>query len=65
MSKLPIKLQPFKSFKYKYLFGGQIPKKDGAFNSHIHVDVFLPFPFVMKHQCEVMDPILAQKNIAL
>jgi hypothetical protein len=49
MSKLPIKLQPLKSFKYKYLFGDKIPKRDGAFSSHIRVDVLLPFPFVMEH----------------
>jgi hypothetical protein len=46
MSKLPIKLQPLKSFKYKYLFGDKIPKRDGAFSSHIHVDVLLPFPLL-------------------
>ncbi len=41
----------------------KISKGDGAFSSHIHVDVLLPIPFVMEHQYEVMDPILAQKNI--
>ncbi len=65
MFKLPLKLQPLKNFKYKYLFGDKIPKRDGVFSSHIHVDVLLPIPFAMEHQCEVMDPVLAQKNIAL
>jgi hypothetical protein len=64
MSKLPMKLQPFKNFKYKYLFGYKILKGDGAFNSHIHVDVLLPIPFAMERQCEVINPIMAQKNIA-
>jgi hypothetical protein len=64
MSKLPMKLQPLKNFKYKYLFADENPKRDCAFGSHIHVDV-LPIPFVMEHQCEIMDLVLAQKNIAL
>jgi hypothetical protein len=58
-----MKFQPLKNFKYKYLFGDKIPKGDGAFSSHIHVDVLLPIPFVMEHQCEVMDLVLAQKTL--
>ncbi len=51
MSKLPMKLQPPKNFKYKDLFGDKISKRDGASSSHIHDDVILPILFVMEHQC--------------
>jgi hypothetical protein len=44
-----VKLQPPKIFKYKYLFSDEILKGDGASNSHIHDDVFLPIPFVVEH----------------
>ncbi len=33
MSKLVLKLQPLKNFKYKYLFGDKIPKRNGASSS--------------------------------
>jgi hypothetical protein len=62
MSKLPMNLQPLKNFKFKYLFGDKIPKGDCAFNSHIHIDVLL-LPFVVEHQCEIMDLVLAQKKL--
>jgi hypothetical protein len=65
MSKLPMKLQPLKNFKYKYLFSHKIPKGDCAFSSHIHVDVLLLVPFVVEHQCEIMDLVLAQKKTSL
>lgn len=43
MFKLPLKLQPLKNFKYKYLFGDKISKGDDVFGSHFidHDDVFL------------------------
>jgi hypothetical protein len=59
MSELPMKLQPLKNFKYKYLFGDKIPKGDGVFNSHIHVDVLFPMPFATECQCEVINPVIA------
>ncbi len=69
MFKLPSKFQPLKNFKYKYLFGDGIPKRDGASSSQIHDDVVLHVSlveeFVEELHCEVMDPILAQENIAL
>jgi hypothetical protein len=65
MSKLPIKLQPLKASSINICLVIKISKGDGAFSSHIHVDALLPIPFVMEHQYEVVDPILAQKNIAL
>jgi hypothetical protein len=65
MSKLRVKLQPPKNFKYKDLFGDRILKKDGASSSHIHDDVILPIPFVVEHQCEVMDLVFTQEIIAL
>jgi hypothetical protein len=49
MSKLPVKLQPPKNFKYKDLFGDRISKGDGASSSHIHDDVILPIAFVVEH----------------
>ncbi len=58
MSKLPMKLQPPKNFKYKYLFGNKISKGDGAFSNHTHDDVLLPVPFGVELHCEVMNPIL-------
>jgi hypothetical protein len=64
MSKLPMKLQPPENFKHKDLFGDRISKGDVASSSHIHDDVIIPFPFVVEHQCEVMDLIFAQENIA-
>lgn len=59
MSKLLMKLQPPKKFKYKYLFGGKILKGDGASSSHIHDNVIFHVPFAVEHQCEVMDLVLA------
>jgi hypothetical protein len=59
MSKLLMKLQSYKKFKYKYLFGDKIPKGDGASSNHTHDDVIFPVLFVVEHQCEVMDPVLA------
>jgi hypothetical protein len=64
MSKLPMNLQPLKNVKFKYLFGDKIPKGNCAFNSHIHIDVLL-LPFVVEHQCEIMDLVLAQKKCTL
>jgi hypothetical protein len=63
MSKLPMKLQPLKNFKYKYLFGDKIPKGDCAFSGHIHVDILLLLPFLVEHHCEIMDLVLAQKKL--
>jgi hypothetical protein len=69
MSKLPSKLQPPKNFKYKYLFGDKIPKRDGASSNQIHDDVvfhvFLATKLVVEPHYEVMDQVLAQENIAL
>jgi hypothetical protein len=59
LSKLLMKLQPPNNFKYKYLFGDKILKGDGASSCHTHDDVIFPVPFVVEHQCEVMDLILA------
>ncbi len=59
MSKLQEKLHSPKNFKRKYLFGDRIPKGDGASNSSIHDDVFLPIPFAMELHCEVVDLVLA------
>jgi hypothetical protein len=49
MFKLPMKLQPTKNFKYKYLFNDETSKKDGASSSHTHDDALLPIPFVVEH----------------
>ncbi len=65
MSKLPMKLQPSENLKYKDLFGDRISKGNGVSSSHIHDDVIIPIPFVVEHQCEVMDLVFAQENIAL
>ncbi len=65
MSKLPMKLQPPENFKYKDLSGDRILKGDVASSSPIHDDVISLIPFVVEHQCEVMDLVLAQENIAL
>jgi hypothetical protein len=65
MSKLPMKLQPPENFKYKDLFGDKILKGDVVSSNHIHDAVIIPIPFVVEHQCEVMDLIFAQENIAL
>jgi len=55
-----MKLQPPENFKYKDLSGDRILKGDVASSSPIHDDVI-----VVEHQCEVMDLVLAQENIAL
>ncbi len=49
------------------MFGDRILKGDGAYSSHFvnHDDALLSNPFVVKPNCELVDPILWQKNIAL
>jgi hypothetical protein len=67
MSKFPSKLHPPKNFKYKYLFGDKVPKRDGAFSSQIHDDVVLHVPLakelVVEPHCEVMDLVLHNRTL--
>jgi len=48
-----------------FLLRHRYSKGDGVSCSHIHDDVIIPIPFVVEHQCEVMDLVFAQENIAL
>ncbi len=64
MSKLSLKLQPPKNFKYNYLFGDIFLQGDSASSIHSidHDDVFVEvFSNVEPHYVNV-DPILAQDN---
>ncbi len=69
MSKLSSKLHPPKNFKYRYLFGDRVPKRDGASSSQILDDVVLHVPLakelVMEPDYEIMDLVLSQENVAL
>jgi hypothetical protein len=69
MSKLPLKLKPPKNFKYKYLFGDKIPKRDGAYSNQIHDDValhvLLAMKLAMEPHCEVWTKFWHKKTLHL
>ncbi len=69
MFKLPLKLQPPKNFKYKYLFGDKIPKRMVLLVARFVMMLFFMFfllkELVMEPHCEVVDLVLAQEKIAL
>jgi hypothetical protein len=64
MSKLSLKLQPPKNFKYKYFFGDIFLQGDGASSIHSidHNDVLTNVLSNVEPHYVNVDPVLAQDN---
>ncbi len=58
---------PLKTLNLQILVWWQNPQRGCAFSSHFvnHDDVLRSNLFVVEPNCEVVDPILSQENIAL